>query len=137
MCWKSNCRPVLRTAEKPIITKKLVRVDGNYMYSPLFMFPWTTNRVASSSIGKIYMNSNENYSIEEGLHSASHIEILHYEHSSAAIFGGGMLLLSPVYHYKIVEAIIPKGARYYVNIHGEYVSNKLIITNKSVSDVLV
>lgn len=30
-------------------------------------------------------------------------------------------------NYKIYEAIIPKGSKYYVNEHGEYVSDKLII----------
>lgn len=141
MCWVTYKENYLKrkTAEKDIKVKKLLERNpqGN-LSSPFFEFDWVIGKIHVSSIDKPRICSNMNmttcWQINTGLHSSKHIIMTkHWVYCYSTCWG-----FIPVYvkllnakpigvNYKIYEAIIPKGSKYYVNEHGEYVSDKLII----------
>ena len=140
MCWITYKEKYLKrkTAEKDIKVKKLLKRDqlGN-LSSPIFEFDWRIGKIHVSSIDKPRicpgMNMTISWQINKGFHSCKHMAMTEhwvYCYSTWWFIPVYVKLLNaePIgVNYKIYEAIIPKDSKYYVNEHGEYVSDKLII----------
>ena len=125
MCWLSKFAPVLKVAEADIPVKKVVRIIDGEISSPCYSkAKWVPKVIYEEVIGSIIYTPFKDYIINEGLHSCSDIEYRNGCFVNKSTKGSRVLFAAfPDMH--IYNAIIPKGAKYYVNEHGKYVSNKL------------
>lgn len=129
MCWVSSYRPVLKVAEAEIPVKKVIRIIDGEIVSPCYSnVKWIPKVIYEEAIGSIYYTPYKDYIINEGLHSCSDIEYRSGCFVNKTV-KGSRILFSAFSNMHIYDAIIPKGAKYYLNEHGEYVSNRLKIIN--------
>ena len=146
MCWAiySDSRPVELVAETDIEVRKIMFRIGEDSYISRYMrFPYSKGKY---SLGKrLVLNESKAtglYSIDEGFHSyGEKCEIILMSHP--LIYGYKVTYnnminddgLIPSFSDRIVEVIdcvIPKGARYYVNEEkDEYVSDEIVIKGLS------
>lgn len=151
MCWRTSygMLSVPRTATKDIHVKKAFMKDSHHTLRSLFhrTFTWSLGRKYVSYffdepkrlIDKRY--SRPRYYVWEvcyGFHSAKEIEA-HWNQDEMVgyLFAGKSMDFEtsyPIYNRLFLEhcvvihdCIIPKGSKYYVNEHGEYVSDRLIV----------
>lgn len=140
MCWTSAKKPVLKTAKRNIMVKKVL---DKYMQSPIYHFQWRTDKVYTNEGVTIrpfesayqIIKYGRNWVIEDGLHSCRNIYILcwndkEYLSSQPKFDARNFVLLNSGrfrFKFKVYDAVIPKGANYYVNEQGEYVSDRLMI----------
>ena len=133
MCWITDKLPELKIAEKDIATLKVI-LKKNSILIPYFQYNnlcYKLNKLSPLVILEIETLVNyKRYIIEAGYHS--HSESCSYEISSDYIEinndiyrGYGRDSISCC----LVSCIIPKGTKYCVNEHNEYVSEQIIIKN--------
>jgi hypothetical protein len=132
MCWYTKSKTIrVKVAEEDIlVVKGLNRKNDEEFYSPIFRFYWKKGVVYHSILsGPKADISKETFSISEGFHSCT--KLIYVDDYMDGIpftkmineFGRTVLCRK----YDIVNAVIPKGALYYVNEEGDYVSNQLKI----------
>jgi hypothetical protein len=129
MCWESHSIPELKIASEDIPVFKVVKKDHSAYYQPFYYYSlnmvYTTN--LGTPLGYIWMCQ---YQINEGFHSYS------TEKCKVITLNGDSIntYISVLYnnirldHYvnaTVMKCVIPKGAQYYLNNRGEYVSNKI------------
>ena len=113
MCWTS-CVLNKRKALDDFIVYKLVKFDTfNTCKSLVYNYIYTFEKLYKLGFPLLSKNRNYVYIIDEGFHSCAHLHSLLYIEDSLDTL--------------VVECTIPKGATYYVNGHGEVVSDKIII----------
>lgn len=147
MCWRTyyGVLSVQRTATKDIRVKKAFIVMGNTIKSLYFnSFIWTQCVLRKTYLGTIrrfklaciddHIPQHYVWSIEEGFHSAKYIKIVgyHRNHSLLRVDNGKRgfhvtYIRNDKTNIEILNCIIPKGSKYYVNECGEYVSDQLIV----------
>ena len=130
MCFRSKKFPKLKIAKRNITCYKVLSKD---LSSPFMLEEYVVNEVKESSLDKIERDYlNDTYNIEEGLHSyTANCKFVKFD-------CGGFFQVRTKFDkqimiyldsYTVFKSIIPKGARYYCNNDGEYVSDKLIVLN--------
>lgn len=130
MCFKSTKFPKLRIAKRNIPCYKVLSKD---LSSPFMLEEYVVNEIKETSLGRIERDYlNDTYDIEEGLHSyTSNCKFVEldcgYFFQVKTKFDKEIMIYGDF--YKVFKSIIPKGARYYCNNAGEYVSDKLIVLN--------
>ena len=145
MCWSTLKKPVLKTAKRNISVKKVLTFNRN---SPLYFFHWEKDKVYCtdmpikpllsppiSSLRSKYWKwtkQRKRWLIEDGFHSCKEVYKVYrngfsYFSSQPRLekFGFTISLLGTYVH--VFDAVIPKGANYYLNESGEYVSDMLMI----------
>jgi len=99
------------TADKDIVCYKIVRLEGKKIFSAYRGSLYYLNKKR-----RTIKLSNDFYVIHKGYHSYINLHHLNLHHR----------VNDP---YTMVECIIPKGSKYYINeSEGEYVSSSIIIT---------
>ena len=133
----------MKTAKRGIPVKKMLTAE---MFSPFFAYKWGNNEVHKLNC-KLYVQHHwgTGWDIEIGFHSCKNMyKVCH----GKRIF----LASQPVYHtfnialnfsvsldspraerlnFRVYDAVIPKGANYYLNEYGDYVSDQLMIKGLS------
>lgn len=143
MCWRTyyGMLSVQRTATKDIHVKKAFIVKDNEIRSLFFSgFRWTRGILRKTYLGTVrrfnmvdYPSQYYIWSIEEGFHSAKYVKIVDRQsyYSLLRVSNGkkGVRVshVKDTTNIKILNCIIPKGSKYYVNEYGEYVSDQLIV----------
>lgn len=120
MCWVENSKtvPKLLIADRDIPVKKLLTTK---LCSPIYGTKWEFGKVQISKIGDPDIRGSL-WHIEKGLHSSKGI----YKNYFGWCCSNNIINTDE--ECKIFDAIIPKGAQYYKNKEGGYVSDKLIIS---------
>ena len=138
MCWSTKKPAVLKMAEKDIAVFKVVEQVDEKLLSYCKGFPYEIGKLYETRIGDRKVKCGR-LCIEEGFHSYSNKckwkpldQITDTIHK--VTFGNCVLAIdiSILYEHVKVNCIIPKGALYYENEHGEIVSDKIII--KEITD---
>lgn len=128
MCWVSRKLPVSRIATDDIKVIKVLRVsnDGR-LFSPCFdKTVWEFGKAMHSDLESArYSCFYCGYIIDVGLHSCNEIYLFGRYWANKC----GDNLFEYYDGERKFNAVIPKGAEYYVNDAGEYVSDTLIIKN--------
>ena len=144
MCWKSKEVPVRQVADKDIKVKKILKkCDDGQLVSPIYCdFPWKIGEVAHCELGEpyaSYLNSFSPFKYEEkskcydincGLNSCVFIG-WNFNTWISLYEGRGHEMFASNDDEAVCDAIIPAGSSYYLNEHGEYISDKLMITGVS------
>lgn len=158
MCWQSKNKPVQYTAESRIPVYKIMVVSGNFnnilrSYYRQAEYNLNTNHVNDLATPKELTDGftlKPIYRIDIGLHSysASNTVCLR-RYSYLTVISKktreeldcyqmpfDRRVLQPPFdrilqitHLAKVSGYIPVDARYYVNEHGEYVSNEIVLTD--------
>lgn len=134
MCWTSMNKPIKMVAEEDIPVKKVLLKSGDRYLSPIHRTcEWKIGETRENELDTYLAEANERYfeicleyKIEEGLHSMKECEYLHREGFPRSYWKcqGNPIMVATLGEC-ICDFIIPKGAEYYVNTSGLYVSNKL------------
>ena len=142
MCWSTyyGMLSVRHTATKDIPVKKAFLATKSEIRSLIFSgFRWTKGILRKAYLGKVrrfrieYTSPRYIWSIEEGFHSAKDIKIDGYYtcHPRLKVSNGKkagrIFTIRCESGIEILNCIIPKGSKYYVNECGEYVSDQLIV----------
>lgn len=137
MCWSTNLQLEKRTASKDIKVFKVGNiVDGQLMsYYQGFYYdfnqPYRTDVIPTSYYGS--------YFIYQGFHSYNPKKCKYIKADTTGwwiVKSGRIDLDTYDSTTNIIECIVPKGAEYYQNEHGEIVSNQIII-NKIMNKLCV
>lgn len=129
MCWRSKKKPVLQIASEDIAVEKvLLGGEGCLMYSPAYTeCCWVSGELKCEELGEVE-KEKDCYVVNEGFHSCERIT---YDGKSGEWMSFSRGEYVPIFMADdgeiVCKAIIPKGAEYYVNEDGEYVSNMLQI----------
>lgn len=147
MCWRTyyGMLSVQRTATKDIPVRKAFVVTEHAIRSLCFSgFRWTKGILRKTYLGNVrkfpiakisnsYTPHCHAWSIEEGFHSAKDVKIYdcymgrtRLKVSNGKKFGR-VFSIGNKTDIKILNCIIPKSSKYYVNEYGEYVSDQLIV----------
>lgn len=134
MCWHSNHKPIINTADQDIPVKKvLVQIDEE-LHSPIFSSVWEIGKELKESdsfkITPEYDSSLKEYRVTEGFHSCSEIKLLFEEELYLSVFYIAVnkcmrVIIRHIPFAIVCDFIIPKGASYIVNEEGDYVSDRL------------
>lgn len=146
MCWITFKQPQVKVAKRNIKVLKVVYIHpSNPMELLPYYFPhchtYTFNtenptiliKIQKTPIGygPFYKNKKLFYSIHGGYHSYSTkcVYKKHFNTTPKIIDINGMYYTEDLFGNKVylVECIIPKGVKYYLNGHKEYVSENIII----------
>ncbi len=111
MCWTSLQKPILHVAVDDIPVVKIGTKNDEYFRSPFYHFDYIPGVTYGGTLGKV-KNMNGIACVYEGFHS--------YSPSNAKC------LLTP---FDKADCIIPKGADYYLNECGVYVSNYIKVVS--------
>ena len=137
MCWKSKNKPILKIADKDIPVKKLLDEHRLGLFSPFMsQFKWNLGEERESEMEEPdYSLSSDDWRIRLGLHSLEEareakLDTTYYGIAYGYYCKGNYIAFSAdtLFPY---DAIIPKGANYYVNEYGEFVSDRLKIIGKA------
>lgn len=136
MCWRSSIKPIKIIADTDIPVKKVLdKYDDGQLCSPYFVgFTW--------EIGKVYevemdepMESDGDYVIESGFHSAEEIEKIDADENGIGYYNvflaNNHTIVLSLEKLDIYDAVIPAESNFYVNEYGEFVSDRLKIIGKS------
>ena len=137
MCWMSVSVPVEKIAEDNIPIFKICLVAGNKFCSYYKYFVYEFNkeyRNTNSTCLVVYYNAiMGTFKIEEGYHSYSPQCLIKETVSSYRLLSSNKWSTLDVFAREepvmIVRGHIPKGARYYENTRGEYVSEAIVLTH--------
>lgn len=143
MCWSTyyGMLSVQRTATKDIPVKKAFLVTKSEIKSLCFSgFKWTKDILRKTYLGNArrfhidgYTRQRYVWTVEEGFHSAKDVRISDYYRDRARLKvsngkGAGRIFdVGCKTGIEILNCIIPKSSKYYVNECGEYVSDRLIV----------
>ena len=143
MCWVAYNKKeaTVNIAKEDIIVYKIVRMKGNKLYPYFYHFNniYTINKVNPLINIELEESLEETHyaCINKGYHSYAMIpEIYKYKFSDDDVifvnYNTKYKFLRDTYELDdplcLVECIIPKGTKYYVNHLGECVSEQLIVT---------
>ncbi len=154
MCWKTNnLKPIKKKAKEDIPVFKIVRVnEDDVIMSYYKQFFYKCGKTYNTEIGKMqkteYQVDPIHY-IEEGFHSYSADCTYNYcgkvipsdlvgfsclKEAMVVLLEGKEIFCDTLvsrdgFKVKKLNCIIPKGAEYYLNETGEYVSNQIKILN--------
>lgn len=143
MCWRTyyGMLSVQRTATKDIRVKKAF-IATKYGLRSLYYsgFGWIRGVLRKTCLGNVRRFPIDDYdqwhyvwSVEEGFHSAKDVKIddcyrdrpiLNVSNGKGS---GRIFDIEHKFGVEILNCIIPKGSKYYVNEYGEYVSDQLIV----------
>ena len=133
MCWVTNIKAVCKIAKEDIKIFKVCSpsdVNPEILISSYWGFKYELNKVYSTEekLEVMVCFSDVCYSeIHKGFHSfASDCTII--KNSVIAIWNSNRFLDSYNWDDVIVYGYIPEGAHYYLNERGEYVSDKICLT---------
>lgn len=135
MCWKTRTKPVKRVAKKDIKVNKVLIYNyyTNNFHSPYYDFIWVRGVLYEQKLNVNVMTNGEDkvlyYYIKEGFHSGKNMrrKVEEYRGMHYIIYANNNLLFHHVTNkYIICDFIIPKGAEYYMNSNGDYVSDKIV-----------
>ena len=139
MCWKTRKTPVLKIAEENIHVKKILQKERegsglSYVFrSPCYLEQtWESGICYESPLGSptaVYPSSSSlypDYNIYAGFHSCRKLKVKYGMFITIEDNFEEKALWVRHYNESIFNAVIPKGAKYYLNESGEYVSDKLI-----------
>ena len=134
MCWKSKNKPILKVADKDIPVKKVLERSFGELCSPYFVeFTWEIGKVYEVEM-EVLMESDGDYVIESGFHSAEEIEKIEADdlddYYNVYLANKHPIVMS-FKKLDIYDAVIPAESNYYVNEYGEYVSDRLKIIGKT------
>lgn len=132
MCWISKVRPIIRVAESDIPVEKVLRGDDGFVHSPVYTGHfWKLGVEYSVALGEPHLSKYDfgTFVVESGFHSCREISQDSYSWLSVSVLGNYEMFYHHFNEY-IYSAVIPSGSRYYVNEHGEYVSDRLRIIGK-------
>ena len=143
MCWRTDYGILIKqhTASKDIPVKKAFLVTDHGIRSPFYSdFSWVRGVLQKSYLGNVrrfLINGSEPrrymWIIEEGFHSAKNIRVDYGRTYYKLTIGDDKFTTAMSYNspntgsVKILNCIIPKGSKYHLNEHGEYVSDQLLI----------
>lgn len=131
MCWQARVIKdrYRQNAQEDIHVVKIVKRVGDKFFSPYRNFEYHIGEISAAYIVKTEYNFG--MVIEEGLHSyEGDSKIVYNDNRQPIITTSNKSFLGcwTLNKMVILDCIIPKGADYYVNSDGEYVSNRLIPT---------
>lgn len=132
MCW-INTKAEKQIAEKDIKVFKLGETHEDLFCSMYIGFKYQLNQLYTSCIDIEFQDYSGSFVGSQGFHSYDpsivHLEIREDVISRWAVYAGQRMLDFDTgdANYVKAECIIPKGAEYYENEHGEIVSNQIII----------
>jgi len=113
-------------AKKDIVCYKVLDMVRSRYWGPYMGTEYRFNRVRKAKIVKYLSREKwkqDRYEVEDGLHSFTNLDKLRRRFARMSAICNGI----PV----MFEAIIPKGAEYYINpAEEEYVSNQLMIVKR-------
>lgn len=134
MCWTSYHNPEIHKAEKDISCYKIVNRNlTSFYYTD---FPYKLNEIHITELDAPKFNTF-NFIISKGFHSYSpnQCKIEYYKRKNKpglyigsiyTIYSKKAILDSlPANDTVILECVIPKDSLYYINEHGEIVSNRI------------
>lgn len=135
MCWMSSEKPVRKKADEDIkafkVVRKLPEIHGKFVYSPYYLYGKGVVYEEGKKAKRIRIRIErflDRYAINQGYHS--------YQENHLWAINGNYIIIKNVSENKnfytketIMKCIIPKGTYYYVNKHGEYVSESIIPTS--------
>lgn len=141
MCWTSLKEfgiPQARTAEEDIIVYKIVAVGVGGIYSYFQNFGYKKQKEYCLDGELIIDGTNDYYySISNGFHSYSGMCKVWVD---AKVFIVSVYSLTEKIYWNyinnatvVAECVVPKGSTYYENKNGEIVSNKIILTGRTLS----
>lgn len=136
MCWMTKYKPVLETAKKDIPVKKVLEKYGDgQLCSPYFVgFTWEIGKVYEAEMDEP-MESDGDYVIESGFHSAEEIEQIEADENGIGYYNvflaNNHTIVLSLEKLDIYDAVIPAESNFYVNEYGEFVSDRLKIIGKS------
>ena len=120
MCWISNKIPIEKIATENITVQKVLnKTNSNELSSPIYSCIWK-KRVKCEEISEPEHLFKDVWTIRNGFHSCEKMCIVDgdwYCKKERIFIKNNFDILC--------EFIIPKGATYYKNENGSYVSNKL------------
>ena len=136
MCWTKNYFPSLKVAEDDIPVKKLLEEHDGTLCSPFMSgFKWTIGEEVKSDLEEqSFSEMRGKWVINvclHSLHEAREMRSERYYLSSYAFYCKNQFIAPSTGTLFPYDAIIPKGAKYYVNEYGEYVSDRLKIIGKT------
>lgn len=140
MCWYSRNKPIRQIADKNIKVYKILQLaicEESVFLSPYYHSRYVLHVMKDAPLDLPISHPTTAiypYTIDGGLHSYSHD--VRFVMSSwmenrldiYASISNDLIDWWPMetYRFKVMECIIPKGAKYYDNGNGLYVSNQLI-----------
>ena len=147
MCWKSKIKPIKEISEEDITVIKVLKQYDNKeeYYSPFQDYRYFIGKKQPviNQIKILEPSFSDCTAIYNGYHSYSincYAEFENYpddgyicdinvkdKYDSKYIGSYHSLILTFKTHYIFAECIIPKGAEYYENEKGEFVSNTIIL----------
>ena len=120
MCWISNKIPIEKIATENITVQKVLnKTNSNELSSPIHSCIWK-KRVKCEEISEPEQLFKDIWTIHSGFHSCEKMCIV-----AGDWYCGKELIFKKDNFDILCEFIIPKGATYYKNENGSYVSNKL------------
>ena len=142
MCWCSYTeeKPHYKIAKEDIPVYKVVRKEEDY-YRPWYIAngtryqPGEEYMVVMEAPYPDPMDFKKSYIMKYGFHSYDCTKTrLESKDISYYIFTRWDCLIDSYHKFGgktvVIDCVIPKGARYYVNTRGEYVSNRIKILNE-------
>lgn len=142
MCWTSQQQPVAMIATKDIPVYKIMKVFKGGIYNEIYSYYQSFRYELDSKYeGKLdnphkygYEARIPCYEINKGYHSySSELTEITYPFKDFREIRvkdvRPVITLGTYCTGVVIQCAIPKGARYYLNENGEYVSNQIIIKN--------
>lgn len=143
MCWSAIKKSDINrlTAKDNIPVTKFVNVIGeNNIYSMFYDFNYNVGQVYKTNICLRKLNTLDTFVVENGFHSYyTKVKLLRINETRFSVIINsldlGFVWKHPSTYVKglgnlaIADCIIPKGAHYFLNYNGEYVSDAIKIIN--------
>lgn len=142
MCWLSKIKPIIRVADSDILVEKILvvrfRFDGMKRVSEGISSPimlgnvWEIGEEYHCRLDEPFLSglAEGYYEINSGFHSCREISKGRWYWKSVDCNGVARDMFDYYGDEYVYSAVIPSGSHYYVNEHGEYVSDRLRIIGK-------
>lgn len=144
MCWTA-LKPLKRVANRNIKVQKVLVYNSGFeqFNSPCYPFIWENGKIESCPVFDINAVTNSShrilyYYIDKGFHSGK--RIVRGKDCTMCIINGKRvtnLFYKIPDNFFICNFTIPKGATYYRNKNGEYVSDKIVFDGVSKNELVI
>lgn len=123
MCWSNHFIPDLQIAKENIPIFKVLNDDFTAYYYVDFIY--NLNEEYKTVLGDpTFIRRYSSWIVNNGFHSYSKSCVINIESINSICIYSPRKVVNDYYHnFLVVDGIIPKGSKYYINIDGEYVSN--------------
>ena len=128
MCWSNHLIPDLQIAKEDIPIFKVLNDDFSAYYLD---FTYNLNEEYKTVLDDpTFIRRYSSWIVNSGFHSYSTSCVIIKQSINSICIHSPRSVVNDYYHnFLVVDGIIPKGAQYYLNDDGEYVSDKIMLTN--------